>query len=280
MYKRNFFTFKLFVYFLIISLILAYSFLLSTKWNNSSKATFNIIEKNKLVQKDLTGDKKKDILYINCENDKYYVQINTENRSLQLNPNKKIASLGNHCNYWPMRVSLKDISNNGIPEIFIQSCYNDKSLQNIFLWKNECFENIHYNQSNILGFIDTTNDKKAKCIVGNFLNNSMKFNTYILIKDKMEKINYFYPKNFMGKDIISTLINSIEKKFKFKFQDAFFCDLEYTNYNTVSSIKWTLNFKGSSKNLMKNYTFEIILKTQPNNSLKHENLKIYSIKYK
>jgi hypothetical protein len=291
--------------------MLIYILFLSFKWNNTSKTTFNIIEKNKLIQKDLTGDKKKDIMYINCENDKYYVQINTENKSLQLNPNKKIGTIGNHYSYWPIRLSLKDISNDGVPEIFLQTCYNNKALQHIFLWKDKNFENIYYNHNNILGFIDTTKDKKAKCIVGNFFNNKMKFNTYILVEDKIEKINYFYTKNFMGKDTISAVINSIEKKMKinsyyslnifnsliktediellekfintstiFKFQDAFFCDLAYSDYNTISSVKWILNFKGSSKDFVKNYTFEIILKSQQNDNLKYENLKIYSINYK
>ena len=265
---------------------------------NSALSTFNIVTESKMMQADLTGDGTKDILYIKTETDKYYIQINSEDKSYYLEPSKKINTVGNYYVQWPMRLTLMDISRNKVPEIFTQASTNNKAIQHVFLWNNEKFNDIFCSTNNILGFIDSKNNKTPKVLSGNIKDGKMTFVSYILIKNTLKSFDYNYTDNYMGKNTITGFINLMtslplselniskelfspnlkgndikllsdlwNKKIHFNFQDAVFKDHNWDKQGNVNEILWTLNFKGTnSMDLkdIKNYTFELILKPIPN----------------
>ncbi|MGH4052083.1 MAG: VCBS repeat-containing protein [Clostridium sp.] len=309
--KNIYYTLAIIIFLTIITFLL-----LSQK---SSTTTFDIVNEPKMMLSDLTGDGVKDILYIKTEKDKYYIQINSEDKSYYLEPSKKISTVGNYYPQWPMRITLMDISRNKIPEIFTQASVEDTASQNtepiqhVFLWNGEKFDDIFCSTNNILGFIDSKNNKTPKVISGSIKEGSLNFTSYILIKKSLKSYDYNYTNNYMGKNTVLGFINLMEsfplaelniskdlfsadlngndisllgdlstKKMRFNFQDAVFKDSNWGKDGNASEILWTLNFKASNtENLKetKNYTIELIVKLLTSSD-KNSTFKISSINIK
>ena len=288
---------KKFIYYALAIIIFAIMLTFFLFFTKSSISTFNIVNENKMMQADLTGDGTKDILYIKTEKDKYYIQINSEDKSYYLEPSKKINTVGNYYTEWPMRLTLMDISRNNVPEIFTQASQKNKAIQHAFLWNGENFDDIFCSTNNILGFIDSKNNKTPKVLSGNIKDGKMTFTSYIFIKNSLKSFDYNYIDNYMGKNTILGFINLMasfplaelniskelfapdlngndisllddlsNRKVYFNFQDAVFKDSNWDKDGNASEILWTLNFKGTTANDLKetkNYTIELILKLMP-----------------
>jgi len=302
---------KKFIYYalaIIVFTIILTFFLLIRK---SSISTFSIVNQTKVMQSDLTGDGIKDILYIKTEKDKYYIQINSEDKSYYLEPAKKVNTVGNYYLNWPMRITLMDISRNNIPEIFTQSSIKNNPIQHVFSWDGEKFNDIFCSTNNILGFIDSKNNKTPKVLSGNIKDGKATFTSYIQIKNSLMSFDYIYTDDYMGKNTILGFINLManfpvaelniskdlfapdlsgndisllgdlsNQKISFNFQDAIFKDSNWDKQGKTTKILWTLNFKGTSElNETKNYTVELILDLVPNSD-KTSTFKISSINIK
>ena len=295
---------------IIIFTVMLTFFLLLRK---NTISTFSVVNQSKMMQSDLTGDGVKDILYIKTDADKYYVQVNSGDKSYYLEPSKKINTVGNYYPTWPMRLTLMDISRNRVPEIFTQASLSNNAISHVFSWDGEKFNDIFCTNNNILGFIDSKNNKTPKVISGNIKDGQVTFNSYIFIKNNLKSYNYNYTDNYMGKDTILGFINFMSsfplaelniskelftndlngndislladlssKKIHFGFQDAVFKDYNWDKDGNTSELLWTLNFKGSNLDdikLTKNYTIELILKLMPLAD-KNSTFKISSISIK
>ena len=304
---------KKFIYYALAIIIFAIMLTFFLFFRKSSISTFNIVNENKMMQADLTGDGTKDILYIKTEKDKYYIQINSEDKSYYLEPSKKINTVGNYYTEWPMRLTLMDISRNNVPEIFTQASQKNKAIQHVFLWNGEKFDDIFCSTNNILGFVDSKNNKTPKVLSGNIKDGKMNFISYIFIKNSLKSFDYNYVDNYMGKNTILGFINLMasfplaelniskelfapdlngndisllsdlsSRKVYFNFQDAVFKDYNWDKDGNASEILWTLNFKGTNTNDLKetkNYTIELILKLMPKDD-KVSTFKISSISIK
>jgi hypothetical protein len=296
---------KKFIYYALVIIVFAVILIFFLFFTNNSISTFNIIDETKMLQSDLTGDGTKDILYIKADTDKYYIQINSGDESYYLEPSKKIKTVGNYYVEWPMRLTLMDISRDKVPEIFTQASIdetsrNNKSIQHAFFWNGEKFDDIFCSNNNILGFVDSKNNKTPKVLSGNIKDGKMNFISYILIKNSLKSFDYNYIYNYMGKDTVLSFINlmtsfpleklSISKdlfasslsgndisllndlssrKVYFNFQDAVFKDSNWDKNGNANQILWTLNFRGINTvgvKETKNYTIELILKLIPNNN--------------
>ena len=304
---------KKFIYYALAIIIFAIVLTFFLFIREGSISTFNIVNENKMMQADLTGDGTKDILYIKTEKDKYYIQINSEDKSYYLEPSKKINTVGNYYTEWPMRLTLMDISRNNVPEIFTQASQKNKAIQHAFLWNGEKFDDIFCSTNNILGFIDSKNNKTPKVLSGNIKDGKMNFISYIFIKNSLKSFDYNYVDNYMGKNTILGFINLMtsfplaelniskdlfvsdlngndisllgdlsNRKVYFNFQDAVFKDYNWDKDGNANEILWTLNFKGTNANELKetkNYTIELIMKLVPNGD-KSSTFKISSISIK
>ncbi|MCJ7689061.1 MAG: VCBS repeat-containing protein [Clostridiaceae bacterium] len=296
---------KKFTYYALVIIVFTITLRFFSFFTNNSISTFNIIDETKMLQSDLTGDGTKDILYIKTDTDKYYIQINSGDKSYYLEPSKKIKTVGNYYTQWPMRLTLMDISRNKVPEIFTQasieeSSRNNKPIQHVFLWNGEKFDDIFCSNNNILGFVDSKNNKTPKVLSGNIKNGKMNFISYILIKNSLKSFDYNYTYNYMGKDTVFGFINLMSsfpmeklsmsedlfasslsgndisllndlssRKVYFNFQDAVFKDSNWDKDGNANQILWTLNFRGNNTvgvKETKNYTIELILKLIPNNN--------------
>lgn len=256
-------------------------------------ATFKSIENNKVLNEDLNGDGNKDAIYIKTNDNEYLIQINLNNKgSLSLNPNSKIKTLGEHKNYWPIKVTFKDISRDNCKEIFLQSSFNETPIQHMFLFDGEKYVNALSEKYNIIGFLDSSNGKTPKIISGNFKNVDSILNSYILVDNTLKKFDYSYPNNYIGNELITDFLSFIESfpnddviipkyfneklsgdtltnvyklaynETKYIFQDGFFEDISYDDKGNPIELRWVLNFKGLKNNNyddMKNYTIELIL---------------------
>lgn len=294
---------------LVFVVLMFFAFSLLTD-GNTSYTTFNVGINEKSIKKDLTGDGKKDTLYIIKDKDKYHLEIATKKSSFYLKPSEKLPTMGKYSSNWPMRIELLDVSRDKIPEIFVQSSQNNKSIQHVFTYQNNQFKDIFTSYNNILGFIDCSNNKTPKVISGIVSENNFAFSNYMLLNNKFEKYYYKTEPTFMGKDtilcfidlitrlnpnsnnynkdifhskleensldIISTLANSASN---FIFQDGTFIDIKSNNNGKPITIQWTLNFRANSKaskNTVKNYTLKLNL-IYCENSKENFNFKISSI---
>ena len=215
--KKHIYYLSLGILLLLLSLIFIFS-------KNSTAMTFSVVDQNELIQTDLTGDGEKDILYINSENSKYYVQINAKDdnsldKSIQLRPDKTLNSLGDYVDYWPMRVTIMDINRDTIPEIFIQSSQDKKSMYHIFSWTGNDFKDIMFGKNNILGVFDTKSNRTPMFLLGNYINGTITFKSYMLVNNEPKKINYNYSPNYMGQLSASNFIRYIEGLPNTKFKD-------------------------------------------------------------
>lgn len=275
--------------------------------------TFNtLVENNKMIQADLTGDGKKDILYIKTEKDKYYMEINDGQKSHYLEPDKKLPTAGLYDEANPLKITLLDITRDKTPEIFVQSSQKDSSVQHVFIWSDGKFKDIFCGTNNMIGFVDSSNNKTPKFLSGKMGSNKIELSNYIFLPDKnnLENFAYNYKESYMGKDSVFAFIKYVEalpqeeankpaniffpglsgqdlasigklagENNTYTFQNCVFKDNKSNSNGEIAEILWTLNFKGvsnASKDKVKNYTVNLLLKPSGDTNQNYA-FKIYSI---
>ncbi|WP_251861088.1 hypothetical protein [Clostridium sp. Marseille-Q2269] len=294
-------------YFLLLSLILI-TLLTTIKYKNTS--AFNLLTPNKTIRKDLTGDGNEDSLNITSIDNKYSINIKSQDKNYILKNNENKEFLGDHNKFWPININFKDISRDKIPEIFVQCSQYKMPAQYVFGWQNNKFKLLYSSNNNIIGFMDHNNNKTPKIISGNFKDNNMVFDSFIFMEDTLQRFDYNFSKDFMGSNTITEFINYIQglpiseenkpenilinnisgkdisvignlvkENNIYSFQDAKFNDIKSDNDGQISEIKWSLNFKGISKqdnNSIKNYNIDVLLKLVDNPDDNYK-FKIYAI---
>ncbi|APQ71464.1 hypothetical protein [Clostridium botulinum] len=294
-------------YFLLLSLILI-TLLTTIKYKNTS--AFNLLNSNKTIRKDLTGDGNEDSVNINSKDNKYSITIKSQNKNYTLKNNENKKFIGDYNNFWPITINFEDISRDKIPEIFIQCSQYEMPVQYIFKWQNNEFKRLYSSNNNIIGLMDYNNNKTPKIISGNLKNGEIAFDSFMFMEDSLQRFDYNFNENFMGSNTIIEFINYIQslpiseenrpenilintiggkdisvignlvkENNIYTFQDANFKDIKNNKDGEISEIKWSLNFKGMSKqdnNLIKNYNIDVLLKLVDNPDDNYK-FKIYSI---
>jgi len=283
---------KKLIYFLILTLIL-FILLIILLFSKNYTSTYNKVFDDKLIKADLNGDGKDDILSVKKDGIKYTLEVKTKEENFTIKPDKSSLPIGYYSLYWPMRVTLMDVSRDKIPEIFIQASNKNNPVQHIFIWNDGKFENIFSNSNNILGFIDCKNNKTPKVISGVLQDNKISLSNYIFLNYKFKNYNYDSNTTFMGKDTICSFVKFIQglpynethrpqeifiptldksslsvidklagENNTYVFQDGIFTENKCNKDGEVSEVLWTLNFRGISninKNIVKNYSLNILL---------------------
>lgn len=303
---------KKYIYYTLIGIALLVLIIILLTLRKST-STFNVINvnANKTKKVDLTGDGKDDILYIKSDNNKYMIEVDTSGKNFILQPDKKINTLGDFCGYWPMRITLLDVTRDKIPEIIVQDSIKGKPLQHIFMWNGDNFSDVYSSNNNTIGFIDSKNNKTPKIVSGFMDQNKINFSYYYSSNNKFQSFTYEDKVNFMGKSTVQAFINYIqslpygetykpqgifssnlsgkdisiieklsEDKNTYAFQDCIFKDTKWDKGGNPLEIQWTLSFKGTSlaKNEdVKNYTLDILLKPYSSSNGEDSDYKIYSI---
>jgi hypothetical protein len=281
------------ILFLIILVLIIYR-------NYTTSSTFTTISKDTILKSDLNGDGIKDSLYVKQANNKYLIKVKIKDKIFDINSDDKSSILSNYYTYWPLRVTLMDISRDRIPEIFLQGSLGKNSVQRIFVFDGNNFKNIISNSNNILGFIDCTNNRTPKVITGRFQGDIMLLTNYIFSNSKFKNYNLEDNPGFLGKDTVCSFINFIQtlpssrpyepnnifssnisnddmyvldklakSDTSYTFQDAIFKEKKSDKNGNSAEVQWTLNFKGvsnSDTSIIKNYSINIILDADKNSS--------------
>lgn len=288
------------IYYIIflLSLFILFIVFISSK---KSISTFNVFSKDIIIKNhDLNGDGINDPVYIKTNKGKYFVQVNCNKNSYILEPSKSLNTMGSYKSYWPLTLTLADVSRDKLCEIFIQTSQNDTAIQHMFIWDNNNFKDVLSNYNNIIGLVNSHNNETPKIISANYFNSRIDFSNYILVRNKLKNYNCDYPENFIGKDTIAELINYVQNihvqstkipsdifypntfdnssalinkltvdNNKYVFEDGSFSDTEYDKDGQISQVKWKLNFKGISNldnKKIKNYSFQVFLKSSEDNT--------------
>lgn len=288
---------KRYIYCFLLFLLLIILFIIFIATKNTS-AVLNTVNENKVIKADLNGDGTEDNLIITVEKMNYNITASIGNKNYNLIPSSQINTLGEYNNHWPLKVTIMDVSRDKTPEIFIQSSYKNQSIVQVFSWTNNGFNNVYFGKNNIIGFVDYKNNRTPKLIFTNSGSDKFNFNNYIFLNKNLQKFNYSYNENFMGKDTVYYFIKYIEslpqgegikplniyypglngkdlsvigklsgENNLYSFQDGIFMDTKWNKDGEISQIKWVLNFKGISNvnnENVKNYTLTILLKPYGN----------------
>jgi hypothetical protein len=193
-----------------------------------------------------------------------------------------------------MRVKLSDLTRNKIPEILVQASEKDSPIMHVFTYSDGKFNDIFSSSNDVVGLVDSKNNRTPKLICGNISDSGFKFTSYMMLNNKLESYGYNYNADFMGKNTMLTFIRYIEglpgnetNKPKdifsdnmngvdlsvigkmaglnntYKFQDALFSDTKWDKKGNISEILWTVSFKALSNiksGATSNFTLNVGLK--------------------
>ncbi|MPQ43973.1 FG-GAP repeat domain-containing protein [Clostridium tarantellae] len=279
---------KTLIIFSTLLLLIGSGFLYLAKINFNSYYTDESIpimakpQGEQAIKKDLNGDGKEDVLYITAKEEKYYVEALINKKTYFFNEKKTLKTLGNYYSHWPMTINIIDINRDRIPEIIIQSSQENTPIQHIFTWNNNEFLDIYCSTNNILGILDSSNNKTPKLLSASLESSQSNIQQYLMKEKNLKNISYEknslpglnsviqfidlieYPYELSETpNIFAPNINSDElailwqldkENFTYTFQDCFFRDDSWDSSNTLSSCTWTLNFKKALKNSDKDFS--------------------------
>lgn len=153
--------------------------------NVENEHTFHSYGTSKIIKVNLDRDNNKDMLYISSTNKNYNVQINNSFGSFYLYPERNISTLGEVNSHWPIHVTVRDISGDSIPEIFIQSSYENTPLINIYKWCDNNYKRIYTGNENILAFLETSVGKMPFLVIGNYIDGTTSIRNMFSINDSL-----------------------------------------------------------------------------------------------
>lgn len=264
--KNNLIKHLSFITIILISFILIFTFK-----DNSTKSVINENTIKESVKSDLNGDGKEDYLYIELGNEnKYILNATINEKSYELTPNKTINSLGNFSPSRPITLNLLDLDRNNIPEIIVQSSEENSSIQHLFKWTGNGFEDIFYSTNNILGIVDSNNGKTPKILSFSLGDSKENIQKYMLLNKKFKNISYDTVEptglysiisfidiislnyeiselpnifaTYIPKEDLSQIWRLEKESYYYDFQDAFFRDIDWNNNGEITNSSWILNF--------------------------------------
>ena len=143
------------------------------------------------LKEDLNGDGTQDILYIVSKNNKYYLQALINNQIYYFNEKRPLNSLGCFNEYAPLSINFLDLSRDKIPEIILQSFDDENTpIQHIFSLIDNKFIDIFCSTNNIIGILNSKNNKTPEYISLNSNDIDKSLSKHILNKKAQKNISY------------------------------------------------------------------------------------------
>ncbi|ASW43773.1 hypothetical protein [Clostridium isatidis] len=264
-------------YILAVLLLLTLLFMISLYFNNNNHMiedainVFTPINTKNHSDFDLTGDGINDEVEITKENNKYLVNIKSNNKEYSLINKEGSRYLGDCVNKWPIKIEVFDLSRDNIPEIIVRTSVDNLPINYIFNWNGETFTNILTTNDNLVGILDSTNNKSSKFFSLSSKKGDSSSKGFILLDDQLKDISFSNTKipalshiqKFIDiieapydlltpPDIFSSDINSSElailwnlnkDNYRYAFQNGYFMDYEWNKEGEVHSLSWLLSFE-------------------------------------
>ncbi|MGL5820230.1 MAG: hypothetical protein ACRCYE_01190 [Sarcina sp.] len=207
------------------------------------------------------------------KSNKYIIEIDTTKNKYTLEPKKPLNTFGNIDSISPPNIFAFDISRDNSPEIFIQSFDETTPIQHIYTFKQNTYKHLFSSTNNVLGILDSNNSKTPKVYSFSLESPDKSLQKHMLINDTYKNISFFndeipglfciislidslcyqkpYDNIFTEKSScteIKKLDNIFNDKANFIFLDALFCDVSWSSYDLIDTLKWTLRFKSLNSN--------------------------------
>jgi hypothetical protein len=187
--------------------------------------TINTIGTNNLIQVDVDNDGKNDSIVINADEGTGAYTVNVifkDGKSCTLDADPTIKTLGYYKKWWHMNVDVKDINNDGLNEIILQSSDDNGPVLHIFRYNNGNMERMASGRYSIYGVTKLPDDKKEVIVLGTRRNNDIIMKYFTVNSGKL--VPYTAPTSLnLGKETLYSLLSFVEKE-----------DMEASNINMDS----------------------------------------------
>lgn len=222
--------------------------------NTKARQTMSFLVPNQNYTADINSDGKADTIIVKADDktQKYNISImSSDGEGYTLEPDPTIKSLGYNVKWWPMNISVKDINNDGILEVILQSADGKGPILHVFRYNGTKMERIASGRYSIFGCIKNPSDNGNVLILGSRTGEKVHL-TYLSAKangltpyassssltlgnDKLVSIIDYIER----KDIPASNIN-VESKYASKlskgtFLDARLTEAKYSKYDNVPS---------------------------------------------
>lgn len=258
----------------IINFLILFVVILSTYFfltNNNSIETFTPITSKNYTDFDLDGDGENDKIEISKENNSYILNIKSKDKTYSLVNKDGSNLLGDSLIKWPIKVNIIDLSRNNIPEIIVQLSKDKSPVNYVFSWNGSKFVNTFVSADNIIGILDSNNNKTPKLLSLSsskgdgstksslFLGDNIKDITFSKIKvPGLSAIQGFIDvieapyelseaPNIFTSNIDSTELSILwgldKDNTRYSFQNGYFSDFKWDSNGNVLGVNWTLSFE-------------------------------------
>ena len=252
--------------FLIVFSLLLISFLFL--FERKSIMTFSSNNENLLY--DFDGDGSDESVEILKEKNKYLISVNNSKSKYILTDSNDSKYLGDFTKKWPLKLDLIDLSRDNIPEIIVRTSIDNQPINYVFSWNGKDFSNILTTTDNILGILDSNNNRSLKLFTLSsrkgdsssksymFLGNEVKDITFANLKiPSLSSIQKFIdiieaPYNLeetpnifsinIPKDEFSKLWHLNKDSYRYSFQNGYFIDTNWNSSLSPSKLTWLLSF--------------------------------------
>lgn len=252
--------------FLIVFSLLLISFLFL--FERKSIMTFSSNNDNLFY--DFDGDGSDESVEILKEKNKYLISVSNSKSEYILTDLDNSKYLGDFTKKWPLKIDLIDLSRDNIPEIIVRTSIDNQPINYIFSWNGKGFSNILTTTDNILGILDSNNNRSLKLFTlpsrkGDsssksymFLGNEVKDITFANLKvPSLSSIQKFIdiieaPYNLeetpnifsinIPKDELSKLWHLNKDSYRYSFQNGYFIDTNWNSSLSPSKLTWLLSF--------------------------------------
>ena len=220
--------------------------------NEKYISAFNDKNNNIYSDFDLNGDGILDKLEVLKESNKYIVNIHSQNNVYTLSNHDGNKYLGDTSSSFPIKINIIDLSRDNIPEIVIRTTIDSKPINYIFTFNNDNFNNILQSDCNLLGLLDSNNNKTPIIYSLSSRKGDSSSQGYMIIDKKAKNISNI-KKNIPGLSIIQEIIDYIEYPYELdKGPDIFSTNISKQEI----SILWELNKSNKRYNFQSGYFYD------------------------
>lgn len=258
----------------IISFLILFVVVLSTYFfltDTNSITVFTPITSSNHSDFDLDGDGEKDKIDISKENNNYILNIKSKDKTYQLINKDGSTLLGDSLIKWPIKVNIMDLSRNNIPEIIVQLSKDNLPINYVFSWDGSKFINTFISNDNIIGMLDSNNNKTPKLLSLSSSKGDESTKGFIFLGNNLKDISFSKPK-ISGLSSIQAFIDTIEAPYelaeapniftpnidstelsilwgldkdntRYTFQNGYFTDFKWDSNGNILGVNWALSFE-------------------------------------